>query len=226
MANTTGQSTAGNMANNKALQTGAQVAVAASPLAPLAPFIPMIMSMAGNFMSNRAEEQSRQAQADDSNNALSGVNDKMDAFRTAWQNVQKGYQDSGEKQFMNEANTALPELQQARTDIANQGTEAQQQLSGQLQANMARQGVRGGQASTIQGRAMGQQGTDMQRQINQMAVNEATNRQAQRLDYTSQKGLMPYKTLTQSENMYMPSTTEQAYRYKTPQDIINKQYGA
>ena len=128
MANTTGQSTAGNKANNKALQTGAQVAVAASPLAPLAPYIPMIMSMAGNFMSNRAEEQSRQAQADD----LSGVNDKMDAFRTAWQNVQKGYQDSGEKQFMNEANTALPELQQARTDIANQGTEAQQQLSGQF----------------------------------------------------------------------------------------------
>lgn len=97
----------------------------------------------------------------------------------------------GEENFLQEANTPLPELGAMQSAVANQGTYAQQDLSKRLNAELAKQGVRGGQAGIISGRQMGKLGADLQKQITDYAFNEASNRQNARLQNLSQTGLLP-----------------------------------
>ena len=101
-----------------------------------------------------------------------------------------------EPQFQQEANTQLPELQQLITDIANQSSEAQRQNRRQINANLAMQGVRGGQAAILANRATGELNRDLQRDINQTAYNEAANRQQARLNYYNQKALTPWSAMS------------------------------
>ena len=103
-----------------------------------------------------------------------------------------------EPQYQAEANTQLPELTQLIEDIANQSAEAQRQNQRQINASLAQQGVRGGQASILANRATGELNRDLQRDINQTAYNEAANRQNSRLNYYGQKALTPWSTMSQA----------------------------
>ncbi len=101
-----------------------------------------------------------------------------------------------EPQYQQEAYTQLPELQQLITDIANSSAEAQRQNQRQINASLAQQGVRGGQAAILANRATGELNRNLQRDINQTAYNEAANRQNSRLDYYSKKALTPWSAMS------------------------------
>ena len=101
-----------------------------------------------------------------------------------------------EPQYQQEAYTQLPELTQLVQDIADQSAEAQRQNRRQVFANLAAQGVRGGQAGILANRATGELNRDLQRDINQQVYNEAANRQNSRLNYYSQKALTPWSAMS------------------------------
>ena len=101
-----------------------------------------------------------------------------------------------EPQYFNEAYTQLPELQNLIKDIAEQSTETQRGNLRQINANLAMQGVRGGQAAILANRALGQTTRDTQRDINNLVYNEALNRQNSRLNYFGDKSLTPWKTMS------------------------------
>lgn len=106
--------------------------------------------------------------------------------------------DSAEPQYFNEAYSQLPELGQLVEDIANQSAEAQRQNQRQINASLAQQGVRGGQASILANRATGELNRNLQRDINQTVYNEAANRQNSRLNYFGDKALTPWRTMSGS----------------------------
>ena len=101
-----------------------------------------------------------------------------------------------EPQYQQEANTQLAELQPLIQDIANESSEANRQNRREIEATLARQGVRGGQAAILENRALGENKRDMQRDINQLVYNDAANRQNSRLNYYSQKALTPWSTMS------------------------------
>lgn len=96
----------------------------------------------------------------------------------------------GEEGLMKETGQALPELQAAQQAAAAQGTEGQQQASAQLRADLAKSGVRGGQAGQLMARQSGQMGINMQRQLDEMALREAEKRRQMRGDFFARKGTM------------------------------------
>ena len=108
-----------------------------------------------------------------------------------------------EPQYQEEAGTQLPELQQLVEDIANQSAEAQRQNQRQINASLAQQGVRGGQAAILANRATGELNRDLQRDINQTVYDEAANRQNSRLGYYSQKALTPWKAMSDAYSQSM-----------------------
>lgn len=109
----------------------------------------------------------------------------------------------GEEQFLTEMakyEEALPELQQYIEQVKKQATPEQEQARRQMEADLARGGVRGGQAATIQARETGKMGADLSTAVQEMAMKEAQERRAQQLQYKapyfSEKGLYPYKQLS------------------------------
>lgn len=133
-------------------------------------------------------------------NYLNGVSNDMknqlearaEKYDTKLQNMFN----EAEPQYLQEANTQLPELTQLVTDIANQSAEAQRQNQRQINASLAQQGVRGGQASILANRATGELNRDLQRDINKTVYDEAAKRQSSRLGYYGEKALTPWKTMS------------------------------
>lgn len=111
------------------------------------------------------------------------------------QKLQDLYNTNSEK-FDNEANTQLAELELLNKDITNESSEAQRQNRRQIQAELAQQGVRGGQAAILANRAKGELSRDLQRSINQNIYNEALNRQNARLNNYSQQALLPLQSMS------------------------------
>lgn len=109
----------------------------------------------------------------------------------------------GESEYLNEANTQLPELQGLINDIAQENTETQRGDLRRINAILAQQGVRGGQAAILANRAMGETSRDTLRDINQLAYNEAANRQKSRLNYYTNKAQTPYNTLNSTYGSIM-----------------------
>lgn len=101
-----------------------------------------------------------------------------------------------EPQFQQESTTQLAELQPLIEDITNQSTEAQRQNQRQINASLAQQGVRGGQAAILANRATGELNRDLQRDINKTIYDEAANRQQSRLNYYGQKAMTPWSTMS------------------------------
>lgn len=101
-----------------------------------------------------------------------------------------------EPQYQQEANTQLPELQNLIKDIAEQNTETQRGDLRRINAVLAQQGVRGGQAAILANRAMGETSRDTMRDINKLVYDEAANRQNSRLDYYSKKALTPWSAMS------------------------------
>ena len=101
-----------------------------------------------------------------------------------------------EPEFQQEAYTALPELQNLMNDIVNQNTETQRGDLRRINAILAQQGVRGGQAAILANRALGETSRDTLRDLNKLAYDEAANRQNARLNYYSNKALTPWNTMS------------------------------
>ena len=136
-----------------------------------------------------------------------------------------------EPQYLAEANTQLPELQQLVTDIANQSAESQRQNQRQINASLAQQGVRGGQASILANRATGELNRDLQRDINKTVYDEAANRQNSRLGYFGEKALTPWKTMSGAYGSSMTGANNalsdaQGYTYKNAYNRAMANFGS
>jgi len=83
----------------------------------------------------------------------------------------------------------LPELEQAKKDLLEGQSEALSKGTSQLGANLAMQGVRGGQAATLLGRGTGEITQGAMKDINQMALSDAEQRRAATIAYQQQKAL-------------------------------------
>lgn len=161
------------------------------------------MDIGGNvadMLDNYNKQQASIAMARAYQDYLTGIASQMgNALENRAEKYDTKLQDmfnSAEPQYLAEANTQLPELAQLNNDILNQGTEAQRANRRQIEATLARQGVRGGQAAILENRALGETTRDLQRDINQNIYNEAANRQNSRLNYYGQKALSPWTTMT------------------------------
>ena len=157
-------------------------------------------------LSNFGQQGNANAQYD----ALTNYLQQMDAQRQAAKTEIQGNYNTADSQMQNLLNTQLPELGQMKSDINQQATDAQQNNAAQEQSQLAQQGVRGGQAATLQGRQQGQLNRELNYDQNQLGYQEAQNRQNAALNYTGQKGLIPYNTLNSAQWLNMPSATEQA----------------
>jgi hypothetical protein len=184
--------------------------------ARLKKYAPTILNTGMQLLGNRNENKLREAESAAINNYLNS----MDARRAGLkQDFTKDYQEA-EKQFLTEANTALPELVQAKQDIQEAATEQQQAANQAMQAQLAQQGVRGGQAATLLNRGTGQLGREALRDINTLGYQEAAGRQGARLDYGKTKTLIPYQT-RYNQWLNMPSDREQAMAL----EAINRKFG-
>ena len=173
-------------------------------------------------------------------NYLTGIGDKMaSALEARADKYDQKLQDQfneAEPQYQQEAGTQLPELTQLVQDIANQSAEAQRQNQRQINASLAQQGVRGGQAAILANRATGELNRNLQRDINQTVYDEAANRQNSRLNYYSNKALTPWSAmsnaygqsmvgannaLSQAQGGIYSNAYDQAMKMKTGQDAAS-----
>jgi hypothetical protein len=159
-----------------------------------------IASDMGNALTKESKGESYRNAYQNYINYLQGIANKMQqSLENRAEKYDTKLQDQfnqAEPQFEKEANTSLPEIEQMKQDAINEATDAQRLNRRQIEATMARQGVRGGQAAILENRALGEQNRDLQRDINQLAYNEAANRQQARLGYYSQKALTPWNTMS------------------------------
>jgi hypothetical protein len=93
----------------------------------------------------------------------------------------------GEAGFLNSVSAPPPELTQLKSDIANQSTEAQNAQRGQVNLNLAQQGVRGGQAATLANRSSGELNKQLGYNVNQLAYDDATKRASEKAGYYAGK---------------------------------------
>ena len=133
-------------------------------------------------------------------NYLNGITDSMvnalEGRAEKYDNKLQNQFNTAEPEFQQEAYTQLPELQNLMNDIATQNTETQRGDLRRINAVLAQQGVRGGQAAILANRALGETSRDTLRDLNKLAYDEAANRQNARLNYYSNKALTPWNTMS------------------------------
>ena len=150
----------------------------------------------GSFLGGRADSNAAKAYQDYLNGITVDMANQLTKRADKYDTKLQNQFNSAEPQYQLEANTQLPELTQLVEDIANQSAEAQRQNQRQINASLAQQGVRGGQASILANRATGELNRDLQRDINQVVYDEAANRQKSRLNYYGQKAFTPWQTMS------------------------------
>ena len=150
----------------------------------------------GSFLGGRADRNAAKAYQDYLNGITVDMANQLTKRADKYDTKLQNQFNSAEPQYQLEANTQLPELTQLVDDIANQSAEAQRQNQRQINASLAQQGVRGGQASILANRATGELNRDLQRDINQVVYDEAANRQKSRLNYYGQKALTPWHIMS------------------------------
>lgn len=128
-------------------------------------------------------EANRQQQLALQNLAQEFTGGQADISRTAG----RGYQESGEKGFLDSVSSAPPELQAAIDSIRQGSTLDQQQAQNQFHNNLESQGVRGPQAATILNRNQGKLTADLSNNVNQMALNNANQRMQAKQNFYGQK---------------------------------------
>lgn len=184
----------------------------------------------GNFKSGSDNSEAAQAYQSYLNGISSDMQNQLEARAEKYDQKLQGQFNQAEPQFQQESNTQLAELQQLMTDIANQSAESQRQNQRQINASLAQQGVRGGQAAILANRATGELNRDLQRDINQTAYNEAANRQNARLNYYSDKALTPWKAMSNAYGQSMVGANNalsdaQGFTYKNAYNRAMDNYG-
>lgn len=162
----------------------------------IAPYIEKALPFVSNYLGENQDLKTAQAYQDYLNNFSSGMADTLQGRATDYENKLGSMADTAESQYLGEANTPLAELGQMQSDIANQSAEAQRQNRLQIQNQLNTSGVRGGQASILQNRATGELNRDLQRDVNSLAYDEASNRQNSRLGYYGAKAITPWSDLS------------------------------
>ena len=99
----------------------------------------------------------------------------------------QGEMTEGENAFTTEANTPNAQLGTMEADIKNKTAQQIQQGAGQMSANLAAQGVRGGQSATLLNRGTGEMATTAQQNIDQMKYEDEATRQADLRAYQANK---------------------------------------
>ena len=95
----------------------------------------------------------------------------------------------GESQLISESNTPSAQLEQQSADIASGNAKELQQGASQMGANLATQGVRGGQSATLLNRGTGTQAIEAQKNVNTMKYQDEATKKAQlRAYYASKAG--------------------------------------
>lgn len=155
-------------------------------------------SILGDYLNSRADAKAAAAYQAFLNGIANNMQNQLEARAEKYDTKLQNQFNEAEPQFQQEANTQLPELQNMIKDIAEQNTETQRGNLRQINAVLAQQGVRGGQAAILANRALGQTTRDTQRDINNLVYNEALNRQNSRLNYYGDKALTPWKTMSQA----------------------------
>lgn len=158
----------------------------------------------GRFVQSNNDTAIAQAYQNYLNGIIGDMGNALEARADKYDDKLQAMSDEAEPQYMQEANTQLAEVGQLVKDISDEAAEAQRQNRRQVQAELAQQGVRGGQAAILANRATGELNRDLQRDINQTVYNEALNRQNSRLGYLGQKAITPW---TQRANAYSSSLT-------------------
>lgn len=130
------------------------------------------------------------------NGVASSMKDDLEGRADKYDTKLQDLYSSNIDKFDTEANTQLAELGQLVDDISQQGAEAQRQNRRQVQAELAQQGVRGGQAAILANRATGELNRDLQRDINQTVYNEAATRQGARLNNYGAQVLYPLQSMS------------------------------
>ena len=188
--------TKSNFLNNLAISGGGSGGGNMEGLGALTDALGSLGSMFDKGSSNKSANQAYAAYQDYLSNLANQMGAALEARAEKYDQKLQDMFNTAEPQYQQEANTQLPELAQLNKDILNQGTEAQRANRRQIEAALANQGVRGGQAAILENRALGETTRDLQRDINQNIYNEALNRQNSRLNYYGQKALSPWTTMS------------------------------
>lgn len=96
---------------------------------------------------------------------------------------------AGEQAFYNNVNTTNPYLAVIGNDLRNKTNETLNAGRNQINAALAQQGVRGGQAVTQLARGIGNMTTDANRDINQMMYGDYANNKNLKAAYDQAKAL-------------------------------------
>ena len=112
--------------------------------------------------------------------------EKMNAYQAALQSGGTQMK-AGENDLTAEAGSQNPEIGQMEGDIATNNAKMLQQGAGQMGANLAMQGVRGGQAATLLNRGTGEQAINAQQDINKMKFQDAATKQNLLMAYNAAK---------------------------------------
>ena len=94
---------------------------------------------------------------------------------------------AGENAFNTAVSTPLPELEQAKKDVLSGQAAGMQVAAGQMSANLANSGVRGGQAAGLLNEGTGKMGIQATKDINTMQLSEAEQRAAEQRAYEAAK---------------------------------------
>lgn len=185
-----------------------------------------ISSSMKSDLEGRAEKYDQKLQA-----MAGALEEKMLAQPGEYEDKLQALLYDAEPQYLKEANTQLGELEQLNKDIVAQSADAQRQNRRQIQAELAQQGVRGGQAAILANRATGELNRDLQRDINQNIYNEAINRQNSRLGYTQTKALYPYQALAGAygnsfNNANQNISNAYANSYTNANNALSNAYGS
>ena len=106
-----------------------------------------------------------------------------DKYRKKMQKLAQGT----EEQFLQATGEKNPLQEGMMKDIQQQAARAQQQAAGQSAANLARSGVRGGQAATLMNRATGDVAQQFGQEQRQLAYQDYLRRQQAREQYYGNK---------------------------------------
>ena len=185
----------------------------------------------GGLIGGNQETSVAKAYQDYLNGVAGDMQNQLGARADKYDNKLQGQFNQAEPQFQAEAYTQLPELGQLVEDIANQSAEAQRQNQRQINASLARQGVRGGQAAILANRATGELNRDLQRDINKTIYDEAANRQSARLDYYGKKALTPWTTMSSAYGNSMVGANNalsdaQGFTYKNAYNRAMENFGS
>jgi len=152
--------------------------------------IPAIVSAASSLVSQQSGANAAAQQAKAQQEQLDAENERQSRREDAYNAlIGRGTKDfgEGETQFLSTYEKAPTELEQVKKDILSGGTAAMKAGSTQMQSDLASQGVRGGQASTLLARGAGEMTRGVQSDVDKQVLSEALERRQAKGGYFGQK---------------------------------------